>query len=89
MKVVNPMNGNVFIRPLKETKQTGGLDLISKYDEQDRYSKGEVVFSDSKLPIECCDILMYDKNNGHGFQINGELLTVLHISNIIGVYEKD
>ena len=85
MNKVEPMNGNVFIRPIAETKKTGGLELISSIDEQDRYSKAEVVFTEAGGPLKCCDIILYDKSNGHGFQINDELLTVLHVSNVVGV----
>lgn len=89
MNKVEPMNGFVFVQPIRETKKAGGLDLISKYDEVDRYSKAEVVFVDKDLPLKCCDIIMYDKSNGHGFQFNKDLLTVLHIRDIVGVYEED
>ncbi len=82
------MNGYLFIRPIKETKQVGKIDLISRVDEQDRYTKGEVVFVDESLPLECCDIILYDKSNGDGHQVNGELLTALHVKNIIGKCEK-
>lgn len=88
MKTVEPLNGHIFVRPIKETKQVGGIDLTSKYDEQDRYRKAEVVFVDADLPLDCCDIVLYDKHNGEGFQVNGELLTVLHVSNIVGKCEK-
>ena len=88
MSSIVPMNGHIFVRPIQETKQVGGIDLTSKYDEQDRFKKGEVVFVDENLPLECCDIVLYDKNNGDGFQVNGELLTVLTASNIVGKCEK-
>ena len=83
MKTVRPLNGYLFIRPIKETKTTGGLELISKLDEQDRYSKAEVVFCGEVLNEG--DIILYDKNNGHGFQINDELLTVLRLGDVVGV----
>ena len=79
------MNGWVFIRPIAETKQTGGLDLIAKFDEQDRYSKAEVVFAQEGSPLKCCDIILYDKHNGHGYQYESELLTVLATVDVVGV----
>lgn len=83
MNKVEPMNGHIFIRPIQETKKSGGLELISNLDEQDRYSKAEIVFAGDVLNEG--DIVLYDKSNGHGFQINNELLTVLHISSVVGV----
>lgn len=79
------MNGFVFVRPIKETKKAGGLELIAKLDEQDRFSKAEVVFAEVDGPLAEGDIVLYDKNNGHGFQFNEELLTVLNLHNIVGV----
>ena len=86
MNKIEQKNGHVFVRPLKETKKTGGLELISKLDEQDRYSKAEVVFCEEVLNEG--DIILYDKNNGHGFQINDELLTVLRLGDVVGVCEE-
>ena len=88
MQVIEPMNGHIFVRPIKETKQVGGLDMITKSDEQDRFRKAEVVYADAELPVECCDVVLYDKHNGDGFQVNGELLTVLHVNNIVGKCER-
>lgn len=82
---VEPMNGFLFVRPIRETKETGGLELISKIDEQDRFAKGEVVFADANGPLKPGVVVLYDKNNGHGFQINNELLTVLNDFHIVGV----
>ena len=86
MKTVKPHNGYIFVRPIKETKTTGGLELISKIDEQDRYSKAEVVFAEDT--VQPGETILYDRSNGFGFQINDELLTVLHLGNIIGVCEE-
>ena len=83
MSEVRTMNGFVFIRPIKETKEVGGIDMITKIDEQDRYSKAEVVFTTD--PLKCSDIILYDKANGNGYQHNDELLTVLHVTDVIGV----
>ena len=83
MKDIEPKNGHVFVRPIPETKEVGGIELITKLDEQDRYRKAEVVFTEE--PLKCCDIVLYDKANGHGFQFNNELLTVLHLRDIVGV----
>ena len=83
MRGIEPKNGHVFIRPIKETKEVGGIELISKIDEQDRYSKAEVVFAEE--PLKPSDIILYDKSNGHGFQFNDELLTVLHIRDVVGL----
>ena len=83
MSKIKPLNGHIFIRPIKETKQVGGIDLISSVDEQDRYSKAEVVFAESIVSEG--DIILYDKSNGHGYQHEQELLTVLHVGNIVGV----
>ena len=83
MSEVRTMNGHLFIRPIADTKEVGGLEMITKIDEQNRYSKAEVVFATD--PLKCCDIILYDKANGHGYQHEDELLTVLHVSNVIGV----
>ena len=85
MRGIEPMNGWIFIRPIAETKSTGGLELIAKYDEQDRYSKAEVVFAQEDSPLKCCDIILHDKSNGHGFQHEGEMLTVLRLGDVVGV----
>ena len=81
---VTPFNGNIFVLPIRETKQTGGLDLISRLDEEDRYVTGEVIYACELTPLTSGDIVLYDKSNGHGYQDDDSLLTVLHISNITG-----
>lgn len=82
--MVHPMNGYIFIKKITETKKVGGLDVITAYDSQDRYKKGKVKYVADLL--EEGDIVLYDELNGHDFQDeDGELLTVLHLKNVIGI----
>ena len=83
--MIKAMNGNLFIKEVKETKKVGGLDLISKIDEQDRYKKAEVVYACETTPLSPGDIVLYDGNNGFQYQHDTELLRVLHILDIVGV----
>lgn len=79
------MNGYLFVSPVQETKQVGGIDLISKLDEEDRYCKAVVKFTDPNLPLKENDMILYDKNNGHQYQYQDELLTVLRVVDVVGV----
>lgn len=88
MKDIKPLNGNIFLLPIKETKQVGGIDLTAKLDEDDRYRKGEVIYSCDTTPVVPGDILLYDKNNGFGFQHGDHFYTVLHIGNIKGIINE-
>lgn len=82
--MIEPLNNHVFVKPIKETKKVGMVDMITKYDEQDRYNKAEVVVSDPNVPLECCDIILYDKHNGHEFQSDDSgMLTVLHARDVV------
>lgn len=85
MKDIKAMNGSVFVLPIRETKQVGGYDLISKTDEQDRYIKGEVIFACEHTPLEKGDVVLYDKSNGFKYQHDKDLLTVLGVGAIVGV----
>lgn len=82
---ITPMNGHIFVRHIKETKKVGGLDLIGKIDDEDRYSKAEVVYAEEHGPLSIGSIVLFDKNNGHDFQDEDEMLRVLHLGNIVGV----
>ena len=83
--MIQAMNNHVFVEPIKETKQVGGLDLISKYDEEDRYCKATVIYVDDTLPLSSGNVILYDKNNGHDFQDDdGKLLRVLHARDVVG-----
>ena len=84
MKVI-PMNGHIFVAPLRETKTIAGVDLIAKFDEEDRYRKATVIFVDEQLPLKEGDVVLYDGSNGHGFHHEDKLLTVLTHHNIVGV----
>lgn len=81
--MINPLNSHLFVKPVKETKKVGGVDLITQYDEQDRYHKAVVKYADETLPLEVEDIILYDKHNGHEFQSDDGMLTVLHARDII------
>lgn len=80
-----PMNGHIFVKHISETKKVGELDLISQIDDQDRYSKAEVIYAEEFGPLKVGAVVLYDKSNGHDFQDEDDMLKVLHLSNIVGV----
>lgn len=82
------MNYHIFVRYLKETKKIGGIDLITKIDEEDRYYKAEVVFSDESTPLKPGMKILFDKMNGHQYQHGDEMLVVLHAKDVVGILEK-
>lgn len=83
--MIEPQNGYIFIKPVKETKQVGGIDMISMYDEEDRYRKGLVVYACSSTPIKPEHIVLYDFSNGFGFQDGDDLLTVLRAGDVVAI----
>lgn len=85
MKVIEGLNGHIYVTPIKETKQIGGLDLISKFDQDDRYGQAEVVYTDPKSPIEEGMIVVYDKSNSNFHQFGDEKLLVLQINTLQGI----
>lgn len=83
--MIKAMNGYVFVKPIKETKTAGGVNLIAAFDEEDRYIKGEVYYACEHTPLEKGDVVLFDKNNGFKYDYKGELLTVIQVGTIVGV----
>lgn len=83
--MIDPKNGFIFLDKIKETKTVGEIDLISIFDEEDRYSKATVVYCDSDTPLKPGDVVLYDKNNGHTHQYEDKLLLVLHTRDVVGL----
>ena len=79
---------NLIIKIIKEstTKTKGGLILNEKSREDIRYRKATIVsIGEEVLGVDKNDTIYFDKNAGHGIEIENEKLHVIKNQDIVVV----
>jgi co-chaperonin GroES (HSP10) len=74
----------VLVKKVKETRMSGGLEMLEGFDRDIRYTKGEVAYvgEDAKEGVKVGDLVYYDSQAGKGITIDDEVFYVLRCSNI-------
>ena len=68
----------------KEHKTDGGLYIPDAVAKDIRYKRAEIVIENAKIPqLKKNDIIVYDKAAGHQVTINGRVLKVIRLRDIV------
>ena len=79
------INNYVVVDKIKiEQKKIAGLIVTEEVDSDNRYLKGKVVSAGNLVEgIKDGDIVYYDKQWGHGVQVDAKLYFVIKASDIV------
>ena len=75
----------VIIDEIKEAvKKVGGLELTDAHTDDIRYIKAKVISVGTLVKgVEADDVILFDRHQGHGIELNDKFYKVIQEGNIV------
>ena len=76
---------HIIVEPIKSGPvMVGGLELSESQDKDTRYIRGKILLIGSEVNgVEVGDMILYDKNAGHGVNIDNKLRKAIKLPDIV------